>query len=81
MLGHGVSERTGKVCGVAITAEDDDIMMITVGGTVIRTPANGIPTYSRTASGVIVMRTGDDTICNVTLVKQKEEEAAEAAEE
>ena len=35
-------------------------MMITDSGTIIRTPVSGIPTYSRTAGGVIMMRLGED---------------------
>jgi len=81
VIGHGISDRTGKLCGIAIVTDEEDLMLITETGTVIRTPASGIPTYSRTAAGVIVMRTGDDKICNVTVVKQKEEDALEAEAE
>jgi DNA gyrase subunit A len=49
-------------------------MMITDGGIVIRTPANEISTYSRSASGVIVMRLGDDhSIANFTKVPHEDE--------
>jgi len=72
---HNLSDKTGPLCGVAIVTEDDDLMMITESGSVIRTPASGIPAYGRTAGGVIVMRLGEgDRICNVTVAQQKEED-------
>jgi len=72
---HNITEKTGALCGVAVVTEDDDIMMITESGAVIRTPASGIPQYGRTAAGVIVMRLADgDRICNVTTAAQESEE-------
>ena len=72
---HHLSDKTGPLCGVAIVTEEDDLMMITESGSVIRTPASGIPAYGRTAGGVIVMRLAEnDRICNVTVAQQKEED-------
>ena len=72
---HNLSDKTGPLCGVAVVTDEDDLMMITESGSVIRTPASGIPAYGRTAGGVIVMRLGEgDRICNVTVAQQKEEE-------
>ncbi len=56
---HGLSEKTGLLAGIVAVSDEDDIMLITDDGTLIRTPAAQIPTYSRTASGVIVMRLSD----------------------
>lgn len=56
---HNISEKTGPLCGIAAVTEDEDLMLITNTGTLIRTPVDGIPTYSRTAAGVIVMRLSD----------------------
>lgn len=58
-------------------------MLITDEGTIIRVPVAGINLYSRTASGVIVMRLdGDSSIVNMTRLEKQEEieEASEAAE-
>lgn len=56
---HNISDKTGPLCGIAAVTEDEDLMLITNTGTLIRTPVDGIPTYSRTAAGVIVMRLSD----------------------
>ena len=59
--------------------DDDDLMMITDSGTIIRTPVDGIPTYSRSAGGVIVMRLAEgQTLVNFTKVAKEEEEPEEA---
>ncbi len=75
---HKLSEKTGKLCGIASVAEDEDIMMITSEGTMIRIAASDIPVYSRTAGGVIVMRTGADThIVNFAKVAKEPDEIPE----
>jgi DNA gyrase subunit A len=62
--------------------ENDDIMMITDSGIIIRTPSSDVSEYSRTASGVIVMRLEKgQKIVNVTkTAKEEEKEETEAAE-
>ncbi|MBR6514850.1 MAG: DNA gyrase subunit A [Clostridia bacterium] len=75
---HKLSAKTGKLCGIASVTEDEDIMMITSEGTMIRIAAADIPVYSRTAGGVIVMRTGADThIVNFAKVAREPEEIPE----
>ncbi len=72
---HNLTEKTGKLCGIASVDDDDDLMMITDAGTIIRTPARDVPSYSRTASGVIMMRLSEgQTLVNFTKVKREEEE-------
>ncbi len=77
---HKITEKTGLLTSIASVDDDDDLMMITNEGTVIRIPVCGIPTYSRAAGGVIVMRLADGAkIVNFTKVARAEE--IEAAEE
>ena len=80
---HRLSDKTGKLCGIASVSDDDDLMLITDGGTIIRTPVADIPTYSRTAGGVIVMRLGDgQKLANFTKVaREPDEETEEVTEE
>ncbi len=75
---HGISERTGKLAGIAAVGESDDIMMITNDGTIIRTPVSGIPFYGRSAGGVIVMRLSEgSSIVNFARLENDEELEAE----
>jgi DNA gyrase subunit A len=43
-----------------VTPEDDQLMLISAGGQVIRTETNSINRYSSSARGVIVMRLGEN---------------------
>ena len=71
---HKLGEKTGMLCGIATVSDDDDLMMITDSGTIIRTPVAGIPTYSRSAGGVIVMRLGEgQKLVNFTSVPHEEQ--------
>ena len=73
------SDKTGALAGIAAVGENDDIMIITNDGTMIRTPVSGIPVYEgNNTSGVIIMRlSGDAKIISFTAVKSDEEEEAE----
>ena len=79
---HNINDKTGKLVGIACVTEDEDIMLITDSGTIIRTPVESVPVYSRTAGGVIVMRMGDDQNCVsfTTLTTVEEEEKVSDAE-
>ena len=71
---HKISEKTGKLSSIITVSEDDDIMLITNEGTIIRTSVSSINLYSRTASGVIIMRLNDGAqINNVARLERAEE--------
>ena len=72
---QNITEKTGALAGIAAVNEDDDLMMITNLGTIIRTPAAGVSLLSRSAGGVIVMRLGEgQNIVNFTKVAKSEEQ-------
>ena len=78
-----MTDRTGRVAGIAAVEENDDIMIITDSGTIIRTAVDSIPVYGRSAAGVIVMRVSDGQTCAgfTTVPKAEDSEAIEAEEE
>ena len=76
---HNLTEKTGLLAGIATVDEQDDIMMITDQGTIVRTPVADINIYSRSASGVIVMRLGEgQKLVTFTKVAREDEMAQEA---
>ncbi len=78
---HNITEKTGKLSTVITVADDDDIMLITNEGTIIRTSVSGINVYSRTATGVIIMRLADGHIINnVARLEKMETIEAESQE-
>ena len=78
---YNITDKSGLLTGVASVDDNDDLMLITDSGTIIRTPVSGIPSRSRSAGGVIVMRLGENqTLVNFTKVA-REEESEEVLEE
>ena len=72
---HNLNEKTGLLAGISVVDDDNDIMMITDQGQMIRIPVSDVPTYSRSARGVIVMRLAEDQhIVNFTKVAKEEPE-------
>ncbi|MBE6622634.1 MAG: DNA gyrase subunit A [Ruminococcaceae bacterium] len=75
---HNVNGKYGKLCGIAAVSEDEDVMLITDSGTIIRTKIASINTYSRSAGGVTVMRVAEGTtIVGFTAVAPEEEKDEE----
>lgn len=56
MKNYNITAKTGKIAGVRVVAETDDIMLIENSGIMIRMPAADINVYKRDTQGVIVMR-------------------------
>ena len=79
---HKLTAKTGELAGIAAVFEDDDIMVITNEGTIIRMAVSSIPVYgSGSTSGVIVMRLdGEAKIVNFAVTKSEKEEETENTE-
>ena len=87
-----VTEKTGEVASVCAVSDEDDVMLITDNGIIIRVHADGISSYSRTAAGVRMMRldegakivrfttTERDADAEVAEIDGETDETAETAE-
>ena len=74
---HKLSEKSGKLAAIATVSDDDDLMIITDSGTIIRMSVSDVNVYSRTASGVIVMRLSDGSSIVTASRLEKSEEIEE----
>ena len=84
VITYKVSEKTGKIAGIRIVDDSDDIMLITSEGTIIRMAAKDINTFGRVTKGVTMMRMNDGVkIVGVALTEHEDEseETETAAEE
>jgi len=61
VLTYRITEKTGKLAGMKLVTEKDDIMLITSEGVIIRMDVNEISILSRTTQGVRLMRCMNDT--------------------
>lgn len=75
---HNLTEKTGQVAGIAVVDPENDIMIITDDGVIIRTPVGQIRECGRGSQGVIVMRTTED-VKVISIVRTDHEETADAA--
>ena len=56
---YKITNKTGKIVGVRIATEEDDVMLITDTGTIIRIKVKDISVLGRSTQGVTLMRTSD----------------------
>ncbi len=77
-----VTEKTGKIVGVKMVDGSEDLLLVTQGGTLIRTGVDSIRTAGRSTQGVIVMRFKDegDQVIALALADKEPEETSTAAE-
>ena len=77
-----ITEKNGQVVGIAQVHENEELLVITQQGKMLRTPASDIRTIGRATQGVRVMDLGeDDSVVSVALVERDEEVVASAPEE
>lgn len=76
---YKITEKTGAIIGVARINPEEDVMMITSSGTIIRTAISGIKEMGRATQGVILMKTAKDEKL-VSIATAEHEEEAETPE-
>ena len=78
LKGYNITAKTGRIAGVAIVDDADDIMLIENGGVLIRMAAADINIYGRDTQGVILMRLESGSrVISVDRVDREPEEPAE----
>jgi DNA gyrase subunit A len=77
ILTYRVTEKTGKVVGIALVNDNDDVMLINSDGTIIRLHACDISILGRTTQGVTLMRIGEGVSIMSIATVVKEEESSE----
>ena len=59
VITYKITQKTGKLVGVRITNENEDVMLITDKGTIIRLNVKEISVLGRATQGITLMRTND----------------------
>jgi DNA gyrase subunit A len=74
------TDRNGKVVSCRLVKDDEDLMLITSEGKVIRMPIKGIPTLGRNTAGVRLIRVEEgETVVSVDSLAEADESTAEVA--
>ena len=77
---YNVTDKTGKIADVKVVNDEDDILVITDDGTIIRMSAANISMLSRATQGVRIMRIMDGSRVICIEKTDREEESAEETE-
>ncbi len=78
---YPVSDEKGYVCGIKTLGTDDDVILISADGVVIRIRANDLRNMGRPASGVRVMRLGtEDRVASFSRTPHDDEEETSEVE-
>ena len=75
VITYKVTPKTGNIVGIKIANEDEDVMMITDQGIVIRIKAKDISVLGRNTQGVTLMRTNDGgKVVSIETIQDETEE-------
>ena len=78
---YNLTAKTGRVAGVAVVGDDDDVMLIESGGVLIRMAVSDINIYKRDTQGVILMRLEEGgRVISLDPVEKEEEDADETSD-
>ena len=70
-----LTDKTGGLAGQLLVRSDEDILIITDDGTIIRTPVDSIPLHGRATQGVRLMRVAEGSrIMSIERAEQEPEE-------
>ena len=79
VLSMQTSDRNGQVVGAVRVRDEDEIMLISNGGTLVRTPVNEISILGRNTQGVRVIRLSEhETLCEIERIENVDTPEVEA---
>ena len=74
ILTYKITPKTGNIVGIRIASDDEDVMIITENGTIIRLNVKDINILGRTTQGVTLMRTNEGKVVSIETISPEEDE-------
>ena len=75
VITYKITPKTGKIVGIRIANGDEDVMLITDTGTIIRLKVNEVSVLGRATQGVTLMRTSDGgKVVSIEIIDSKPDE-------
>ena len=71
VITYKITPKTGKVIGIKLVDETDDIMLITDTGTIIRINVSEISVLGRSTQGVTLMRTNEGKVVSIEKISEE----------
>ena len=67
-----VTPKTGNLVGIRIATDEEDVMLITDTGTIIRLKVSDISVLGRSTQGVTLMRTNEGKVVSIETIPMEE---------
>ena len=71
---YKITPKTGNIVGIRIASDDEDVMLITDTGTIIRLKVSDISILGRVTQGVTLMRTNEGKVVSIETIPSEEKE-------
>ena len=73
VITYKITPKTGNIVGIRIANEEDDVMLITNSGTLIRLKVKDVSVLGRATQGVTLMRTsGDEKVVSIETIEPED---------
>ncbi len=72
VITYKVTPKTGDLVGIRIATDDEDVMLITDTGTIIRLKVSDISVLGRSTQGVTLMRTNEGKVVSIETITTEE---------
>ena len=74
VITYKITPKTGDIVGIKIVSGNEDVMMVTDTGTIIRINVNEISILGRSTQGVTLMRTNDGKVVSIETIEAEDSE-------
>ena len=75
VITYKVTPKTGNLVGIRIATDDEDVMLITDTGTIIRLRVADISILGRSTQGVTLMRTNEGKVVSIETIEKDEKDS------
>ena len=77
VMTYKITPKTGNIVGIRIANDDEDVMLITDTGTIIRLKVSDISILGRVTQGVTLMRTNEGKVVSIETISSEDKEGEE----
>ena len=74
VITYKITPKTGDIVGIRVVNGDEDVMLITDTGTIIRIKVDEISVLGRATQGVTLMRTNEGNVVSIETIESEKEE-------
>ena len=72
VMTYKITPKTGNIVGIRVATDNEDVMLITDNGTIIRLRVKEISILGRATQGVTLMRTSEGKVVSIETITQEE---------